>query len=384
MRGGWSHLVSRRGGCWPSPAQRLLLEAALLPGERALAAYRRWRAVVDLDDIDPGSYRLLPLLAHNLADAADADLGRARGVLRHTWSRNQTLLARAAEIVTALQGAGIPVMVLKGGALAARCYASLGHRPMNDLDLLVPAPRAAEARAAVAAAGWRAAYHVVPGHLEFLHGMAYTDGHGHDIDLHWHALLECCGTDDDAAFWEHAEPLATRWFRALSPHPTELVLLVAAHGLRWSALPPLQWAADLHRLFAVDGARVEWARLLREAERTGLTLRLALTLSFVAEALAAPVPPEVLAALAGVRPGLAERLELRVRSSPPGLVPGLLAHWFDHRRLTRSVGTLRRLWTFPARLAAIWGLSSPAAVPAAALRRAAVRFRRRSTSKPTV
>jgi hypothetical protein len=119
--------VSRRGGCWPNPAQRLLLEAALLPGERALAAYRRWRAVVDLDDIDPGSYRLLPLLAHNLAGAADAGLGRARGVLRHTWSRNLTLLASAAGIVTALEDAGIPVMILKGGALAVRCYASLGR-----------------------------------------------------------------------------------------------------------------------------------------------------------------------------------------------------------------------------------------------------------------
>jgi hypothetical protein len=254
---------------------------------------------------------------------------------------------------------------------------------MNDLDLLVPASRAAEARAAVAAAGWRAAYHVVPGHLEFLHGVAYTDGGGHDVDLHWHALLECCGPDDDAAFWDHGEPLATRWFTALAPHPTELVLLVAAHGLRWSALPPLQWAADLHRLLAVDGARVEWERLLREAERTGLTLRLALTLSFVAEALAAPVPAKVLAALAGAPSALAERLELRVRSSPPGLVTGLLAHWFDHRRLTRTAGTPRRLWTFPARLAAIWGLPSPAAVPAAALRRAAARLRRRRIMAPT-
>jgi hypothetical protein len=317
-----------------------------------------------------------------LAGAADADLGRARGVMRHTWSKNQTLLCRAAEVVTALQNAGIPVMVLKGGALAARCYASLGHRPMNDLDLMVPAARAAEARGVVSALGWRPAYHVVPGHLEYLHGIAYTDGRGHDVDLHWHALLECCGAEDDAPFWENAEPLATRWFSALAPHPTELVLQIAAHGLRWSVQPPLQWAADLHRLLTVDGARVDWARLRREGERTGLTLQLALTLGFVAEALAAPVPGDVLAVLAAARPSFAELLELRVRSAPPGLVQGLLAHWFDHRRLSRPAGTARRLWTFPARLAAIWGLPSPTAVPAAALRKAAARLRGRHGAEP--
>ena len=65
----------------------------------------------------------------------------------------------------------MPVMVLKGVALGLRCYASIGHRPMNDVDILVPVARAAEARGVLAALGWRPSYYVSPGHMPYLSGL---------------------------------------------------------------------------------------------------------------------------------------------------------------------------------------------------------------------
>jgi hypothetical protein len=248
---------------------------------------------------------------------------------------------------------------------------------MNDLDLMVPAARAADARAAVSALGWTAAYPVEPGHLPYLHGVAFTDGDGCDVDLHWHAVFECCLPGDDELFWANAEPFETKAFTALAPHPTELALQVAAHGLRWSVQPPLQWAADLCRLIAIDGPRIDWSRLSTRARQAGLTLQLSLTLGFVARALDAPVPGELLASLDAAKPTAAERVEVRVRSSPPGLVQGLVAHWFDHRRMARASTVLRRWWAFPSYVAAIWGLPSAAAVPAAAIRKIGSRLHRR-------
>src|SRR5262249_51949836 len=56
----------RPGDIWPNATQQLLLQAALLSGEAASAAWRAWRSSVDPQRLDVGSHRLLPLLYHNL------------------------------------------------------------------------------------------------------------------------------------------------------------------------------------------------------------------------------------------------------------------------------------------------------------------------------
>ena len=55
-----------RSGCWPSLQQLLLLRAALWQGAAALAAWSEWADSADLDRIDNGSQRLLPLVYANL------------------------------------------------------------------------------------------------------------------------------------------------------------------------------------------------------------------------------------------------------------------------------------------------------------------------------
>jgi hypothetical protein len=358
--------VRRAGGCWPTPEQTLLLRAALLPEPEARAAYASWRETADIERVDPASYRILPLLAHNLG-GADPVLAKARGVLRHTWSRNQRLFHQASSAVKALQATGIPVMLLKGAALGLRCYESLGHRPMNDVDVLVPPERSAEARTVLASLGWRPSYHVVPGHLPYVHAVGLTIGPGLDLDLHWHAIYERRRPEDERPFWENAEPLCGRAIDALAPSPTDLLLQVAAHGLRWSPSPPLQWAADLVVLLRAEGTRVDWDRLLARAREAGFVLHLDATLSFVHGELGASVPAGVLSDLRSARPTRRERLELAVRSSSPGLLPGLVAHWLDFRRVDLEAAHGSRFRRFLVYLATIWGAPSLAALPRVAL-----------------
>ncbi|HNG96267.1 MAG TPA: hypothetical protein PLB32_25930, partial [Acidobacteriota bacterium] len=85
-----SHLKINR----PGAEQELLLQAALLNGEQALAAWKTWCSKVDLQALDTSSYRLLPLLYHNLnrLQVKHPWLPIMRGVHRHTWVKNQTLL----------------------------------------------------------------------------------------------------------------------------------------------------------------------------------------------------------------------------------------------------------------------------------------------------
>ena len=93
----WIATHAPRSTPLPSAAQRLLLEAALGDGEAAVAAAREWSLLVDLDRIDFGSFRLLPLLVRNL-ERLDIELpssDRLRGIYRRCWYRNQVLLRGA-------------------------------------------------------------------------------------------------------------------------------------------------------------------------------------------------------------------------------------------------------------------------------------------------
>lgn len=78
-------------GRQPTEQQTLLLEAALLQGKPALAAWRAWRLTADLDQLPPGGFGLLPLLAYNLQvqGVRDPLLDKCHGIHRRTWTQNQ-------------------------------------------------------------------------------------------------------------------------------------------------------------------------------------------------------------------------------------------------------------------------------------------------------
>ncbi len=368
--------VPRRGSCWPNDTQILLLRAALLDPRAASEAFARWSARVDWDALDPGSTRLLPLLAHNLGELDDLLIKRARGVLRHTWSRNQRLFHRTAPALRALQAEGVPVMLLKGAALVARTYGHAGLRPMNDLDVLVPLEAASRARQCLANLGWRPTYFVREGQLPHLHAIGLGDGSGAEIDLHWHAVFECRRPGDDNAFWNSARSASHAGLSVLVPSATDLALQIATHGLRWSDSPPINWVADLFWLLRTAQSEVDWERLIERARTASLLLQLRLALAYVAEELTAPVPARALAVLATQRVRAGERLELRLRSAPPALLRGLLLHWFDYRRLVPG-GVGRRLTGFPHYLRTIWEAPSLARLPVTAWHKVFSRLRKR-------
>ena len=103
--------MSRGAAAWlPSPTQLLLLQASLWRGERAFSAWTEWRhREPDLDTLDEGSYRLLPLLYRNLGPelAGNPDAGRLKGVYRRSWAANQFGLRVGRKAIDALADAGV-------------------------------------------------------------------------------------------------------------------------------------------------------------------------------------------------------------------------------------------------------------------------------------
>ena len=67
---------------------------ALIQGDEALNAWHEWCACTNIEHLDSGSARLLPLLAHNLQKhgVSSSHLKRYQSISRYAWVRNQLLL----------------------------------------------------------------------------------------------------------------------------------------------------------------------------------------------------------------------------------------------------------------------------------------------------
>lgn len=325
----------------PTAEQRRLLHAALdEESAAALAAWKQWRDSADIENLDHGSHRLLPLLYRNLVRhraAPDPWLNRIKGVHRYYWVQNHRLFARVSELVEVVRRElDTPVMLLKGAALAIRYYADLGLRPMADCDLLVRPERVARVLALLEQRGWRPLQgwentrrplaEMTPRWRSFHHAQGFIadgavpSGKAIEIDVHWRALGNMgCGPELNEALWTRATAVPLPGGAPIfTPDATDLFGHVCLHGLHSNLVPPVRWVADateLARRITVPGANappIDWQRLFHLAAEGAAILRLHAALSFLADEGFVPVPPEFLAQLRSQPVSPEEQAEFRV------------------------------------------------------------------------
>jgi hypothetical protein len=356
----------------PSPTQLLLLRASLWHGEPAFTAWTEWRRrQPDLDTVDEGSYRLLPLLYRNLTPrlAGDPDAGRLKGVYRRSWAVNQLGLKIGRKAIDALGEAGIEVLALKGAALISVAYGDTGARPMGDVDLAVPPRQVGKAVQALRLAGLAATADDPERLLSARHSLAFRGPDGQEVDLH-RGLLWRAGLDEE--FWQGsiATEVAGAPVRVLNS--ADQLLHVCAHGAAWNPVHPLRWAADAFKVIEVAGARLDWERLVEMARRGRLTAPFADSLDFLAEDLEAPVPEAARRALAQTSVSRAERRAHEALAQPPSSRRSLaMLAWFRERHRAQAAldGTKPGFAGFVRYMQGFWGLERASQVPAYAARR---------------
>jgi hypothetical protein len=341
-------MTGRHG--WPTPAQALLLRAALLHGPEALDAWERWKASTDIDRIDRGSHRLLPLVYRMLEREGVADplLARLKGVYRHTWSRNQLMLHALAGGVRALQEAGLEAMILKGAALSLVYYRDLGARPMDDVDVLVRTGDAERALELLRARGWRPELAIPPARLGALHGVAMRNAAGQSLDLHWHLTPAALAPDADADYWAaaHTTRLGGQQVRLLAP--THQLFHAFAHGVKSNVVPPLRWVADATVVLR-QAPGIDWPRLVAAATRDRLVLPVREGLHYLVALVDAPVPAPVLDELDRIPVSRRDRLEhwARVSTDPSATWAAVVKLWFHWlRHVDREGGALTTVTGF--------------------------------------
>jgi len=353
-----------QGGCWPTREQELLLRAALLQGKEAIDAWYEWKSSVDVDRLDPGSLRLLPLLYWNLRTHGVKDplMNRFKGICRLTWYENQMLFYNMATLLRSFHNAGIQTMVLKGAALTLLHYRDYGLRAMSDFDVLVHTEQALAAINLLRKLGWtpksRSPEAFTETYISVTKAHHFEDAAGRTLDLHWHVLPECCYPNADDDFWHGAVLTKIHDVPTHALNPTDQLLHVCVHGARWNPVPPFRWVADAMMILNTSQSEIDWNRLITQVEKYGLILPLRDTLNYLRDMLDILVPLPILQSLQDIPVSRIERIEYEARTRPPELVGPLRGLWFHYLRYSRLVSGAslqHKLVGFPTVLQHIWG-----------------------------
>ncbi|GBE01139.1 MAG TPA: hypothetical protein ENH07_03955 [Nitrospirae bacterium] len=353
-------------GCRPDKQQELLLRAGLLQGKRALAAWEEWRSYVDIDNIDEGSYRLLPLLYRNLSrlGVKDPVMHKLKGTYRLTWYKNQTLFHHMASLVRSFHACGLETLILKGAALAPLYYNDCGVRPMADFDVLVHTDKVLPAIDLLRKEGWTPKdFEPTERYISLRHSHGFEDEAGREFDLHWHVLSECCQSTADNDFWAGTIPLNINGVSTKALNPADQLLHICVHGMKWESVPTIRWVSDAVVILNSSLSEIDWGRLIEQARKRRLILPVRNALHYLQASLEAPVPLEVLRKIRAMPVSRIESFEYKTKDRPPTLLTDLWQLWCQHSRMTESASFWGRIVRLPGFFQHIWRLKHIWEVP---------------------
>jgi hypothetical protein len=292
-------MTRTKNDCWPTSEQALLLRASLLKGRDAIQAWEQWTKLVDINNIDYGSQRLLPLLYQNLLDheVQTPLMARYKGVYRRFWLSNQLLFNRVKPVLSALYDAGIQTLLFKGAGLIFGCDLNYALRPMDDIDFLVPKEVTQIAINIIRELGWQPKFEYAADFDTMSHAAMYHDCRGHVIDLHWHSLMHDLTGSNELGYWERSFGTNIDGIPVRIMGTADLLIHICVHGIQWNPIPPIRWIADAIILLENSKTATQWDHLLEQTERLHVTLPMSHGLRYIKQELNAPIPDYVLRSL---------------------------------------------------------------------------------------
>ncbi len=281
---------------WPSPPLLLLLRAALSGEREARDAWASWLASNTIDRASDGAFFLLPAVYANVRKFGRGvpEIARLRGIRRQACARNQLAIRTFAKATEVLEAADIESIALKGLPLALLHYENVGDRLMYDVDLLVAESQWANAATALRAAGWALPKPIPsPDFVPFAHAVACVNPNLAELDLHDRPFPFQENKDAELAFRARAIPAEAHGLSFRVPDPTDLLLLVTAHGRRGDSHSIARWVVDA--LMILRSAVIEWDEALDRATELGVFLAVRDALTWLANFTPGSIPAEVLA-----------------------------------------------------------------------------------------
>lgn len=202
-----------------------------------------------------------------------------------------SLAALGVSLNIRFQHAGVPAVLVKGPAIARRCYPAAGLRTFSDLDFLLPKGAMAAARTELAAAGLAPAKQSKrPGYAEERWFTATPPAAL--VELHFD-MVDSPKLRRRISFrHEHAIAAGTQEMSAEA-----MLVLAAIHGATSHQFDRLQHVVDVLLLARGRAGRIDPGRLIAMARRTGALLCLATVLRLGREVFDSAECAELLGAL---------------------------------------------------------------------------------------
>jgi hypothetical protein len=239
------------GSFWPSRTQEALMRIAFDPEVDPEGA---WRALqpLDIENLEPGTFVLLPLVYRRLADAGvgEGRLPRLAGIYRRNWVKNNLHLDRLASLVGAIESAGVEAILCGGAPIATRYYEQLGLRQILQLEAVVPRSEAGRARDALAKRGWSVAS-TGRDVTRFDDGVGSTAAFVHH-GMPAYARGPVAADDAFAALLSSSEARAVGAVQVRALAPSDELFLAVALGARRTVPPVVQWLVDAHVILAAE------------------------------------------------------------------------------------------------------------------------------------
>jgi len=195
----------------------------------------------------------------------------------HQWlvdstARHLLMSRELARLLERFDGARVPVIPLKGPALAETLYPDPALRPGSDLDLLIRRESLERVDDLLLGLGYRRRpdAHSFQFDLGFDRATLYEAPSGIRVDLHWGLVSDPRYSWNEAeslTVWDRTVPLQVAGRNARGLGPEDLFLYLAVHLAVHHALTGLLWYCDLFLILERRADALDWEALVERASQ---------------------------------------------------------------------------------------------------------------------
>lgn len=227
--------------------------------------------------------------------------GDARNRLREAYrsqaTNNTILFGNAAKVLASLADNQLPVIALKGLAVAKSLYGDIALRPMSDLDLFVKEDDLVRAGRILLAIGYTQPLPAWESMVRTFHHLPpFTNKSGVIIELHWNIVPPDSSIKMDLeGLWQRARLVKLSGVEARAFSPEDQFLHLCIHAcLHLQAGLGLLPICDIAAMINISDAEIDWRIVIARATRWGVQKCVYLMLLLVRELLGVAPPENVI------------------------------------------------------------------------------------------
>jgi hypothetical protein len=237
-----------------------------------------------------------------------------------TMMANLIVSREAARLLELFSREQIPVILLKGIALANSLYADPGLRVLSDVDLLVHFADREQVHALMKAQSYVSQFNLEAGlGTEYTCEQAYTRSKPTlAVEIHWHILNSAYLRRNVMLdwFWQNTIPIQINKQTGYMFAPgAQLAHLTSHYFLHHQGLG-LRWSYDIALLLNRHGTEINWLETLAAARKFGINRALSAGLMQAVQVWGKNLPAEAYVAMHRYPPTLSDRIAFRILTSP--------------------------------------------------------------------